>query len=518
MSSHEAKRFFRLCDFDLKEKLTRSKFHWVLDLVRPSLRMEQIRKKLRSYYSKLLGKIRSVNRQAKMEDLMQRVLSGFIQHKEQPTRRRSRVPEDCHRMFDELQLTEQDMSLLFNLMDPRHPEKPERSCFWHMLKTFAPSVVLEDLCSLCVRICATVTKEVKEAQKLPLWQARQLGLARNFTKELKVWSDVVDGSRVFDVFAVLVPGQAAKAAGARREATLIAPLAALSCSATSANFLEASRLGRLSEAQLNQVLHEVFYERTEVQVKASVLFELIEDSQGERHAPRGLSISEFLAAVGSMGSTDGPPVDTSPEGREARAQMEARSQFEPFTSYAVDLRSAVRQKVSTTALPKSLVTGNSSEPLSYVNLSSVVEVPEKNEEAPAEKLRTWEDRHQKLETLKLVKDQALREMLEREVCLEDTPVATSVAGPVAAVVVKRQPGAAEFESFYHHMEETTQYVPDEELVDRMRGYFRDASGVVETQTALLSKKQNINSSHKSLRRALSLKRSIKAEARAARDV
>ena len=25
--------------------------------------------------------------------------------------------------------------------DPRHPEKPERSCFWHMLKTFAPSVV-----------------------------------------------------------------------------------------------------------------------------------------------------------------------------------------------------------------------------------------------------------------------------------------------------------------------------------------------------------------------------------------
>ena len=28
--------------------------------------------------------------------------------------------------------------------------------------------------------------------------------------------------------------------------------------------------------------------------------------------PRGLSISEFLAAVGCMGQTDGPPVDTSP--------------------------------------------------------------------------------------------------------------------------------------------------------------------------------------------------------------
>eukprot|EP00435_Cladocopium_sp_Y103_P055850 s1388_g18.t1 len=207
-----------------------------------------------------------------------------------------------------------------------------------------------------------------------------------------------------------------------------------------------------------------------------------------------------------------------PEGREARAQMEARSQFEPFTSYAVDLRSAVRQKVSTTVLPKSLVTGNSSEPLSYVNLSSVVEVPEKKEEEDGEKLRTWEVRHQKLETVKLVKDQALREMLEREVCMEDTPVTSSVAGAPVALVVKRQPGAAEFESFYHHMEETTQYVPDEDLVDRMRGYFRDAGGVVETQTALLSKKQNINSSHKSLKRALSLKRSIKAETRAAKDV
>lgn len=36
--------------------------------------------------------------------------------------------------------------------------------------------------------------------------------------------------------------------------------------------------------------------------------------------------------------------------------------------------------------------------------------------------------------------------------------------------------------------------------------------------ALLSKKQNINSSHKSLKRALSLKRSIKDAARTARDL
>lgn len=522
MSSHEAKRFFRLCDFDAKEKLTRTKFYWVLDLVRPSLRLEHIRKKLRSHCSKLLAKIRSVNRQASMESLVQRILNGFIQHKEQPTRRRSRVPEDYQRMFDELQLTDQDMTTLFSLLDPRHPEKPERNCFWHMLQNFAPSIVLEDLCILSIRICQTVAKEVKEAQKLPVWQARQLGLARSFTKELKTWSDVVDGSRVFDVFSGLVPGQAARAAAARREATLIAPMAALSCCTTGANMLEddAARLQRIGEPQLKQVLQEVFFERTEVQVKASVLFELLEDSQGERHAPRGLSIAEFLAAVGSMGS-DGPPVDTTPEGREARAQMEARSQFEPFTNYAVHLRSAVRQKVSSGVMPKSLVTGNLSEPLSYVNPSSVVEVPvpEKRNDRDSERINPWEAMNQKLETVKLVKDQALREMLQRDICMEEADVTVeSAVAPTPVVVVKCEPGAAEFQSFYHHMEETPQYVQDEELVERMRGYFHQAGGVVENQTALLSKKQNINKGHKSLKRAMSLKRSIKAETRTAKDL
>ncbi|CAK9095457.1 unnamed protein product [Durusdinium trenchii] len=660
MRSNEAKRFFHLCDFDGKEKMTRTKFCYIVELVRPSLRLEHIRKKLRCHYSKMLGRIRSVNRQVSLEHLTQRILNGFLQHKEQPTRRRSRVPDDYQRMFDELQLTDQDMTMLFNLLDPRHPEKPELSCFWHMLKNFSPSVVLEDLCLLSVRICAAISKEVKEAQKLPPWQARQLGLATRFTPQLQTWSEVVDGSKAFDVFAGLLPGQACRAAGARREATVIAPLAALSC-CPSGSLLEEERFIRLSKTQLKQVLHELFFERTDVQVKASVVMELLEDCQVARHAPRGLSIAELLAALGSI-TAEGPPVDTTPEGREARAQLEARSQFEPFTAFAMDLRKAVRQKVKKTVIPKALVTGSILEPLSYVNSSSIVEVPEREnlvEEAaslrqggPQQMRETLAARNEKLERVKLVKDQSLREMLEKEVFMETQESPAQTSGNRLALV-KRQAGEEEFEigasewsgecwatcmsfgrknadnfmahapkdtyllqrhdtkcpqslccccsqpyslgsmtfrpqrqrqawraqraqgwagmgwaergcgpnrgsnaathpvlpfdvlearvpnwvdstareafwvkrslsgetrSFYHHMEENSKYIPDEELVEKLRGYFHDAGGVVESQTALLSKKQNINSSHKSLKRALSLKRSIKDAARTARDL
>lgn len=85
------------------------------------------------------------------------------------------------------------------------------------------------------------------------------------------------------------------------------------------------RFVRNSERELKQLLQEVFFERTEVQVSAVQLLELLEDSQGSRHTARGLSVAELLAAVGCMAS-DEAVVDTTSEGRLARAQLEARSQ------------------------------------------------------------------------------------------------------------------------------------------------------------------------------------------------
>eukprot|EP00438_Fugacium_kawagutii_P031824 Skav208567 [mRNA] locus=scaffold177:91886:109950:+ [translate_table: standard] len=52
----------------------------------------------------------------------------------------------------------------------------------------------------------------------------------------------------------------------------------------------------------------------------------------------------------------------------------------------------VRQKVGGTVMPKSLVTGSILEPLSYVNPSSVVEVPDKKDDANAEKKHLLEAR------------------------------------------------------------------------------------------------------------------------------
>eukprot|EP00913_Durusdinium_trenchii_P013441 g12621.t1 len=587
MRSNEAKRFFHLCDFDGKEKMTRTKFCYIVELVAAGV----ARKKLRCHYSKMLGRIRSVNRQVSLEHLTQRILNGFLQHKEQPTRRRSRVPDDYQRRLGSRVQLSPDRKLRIGLS----------------IENFSPSVVLEDLCLLSVRICAAISKEVKEAQKLPPWQARlgadsgralvrfgeftgfhrlvdalarstrvmsatgrvksfngakgfgfidcgtgvdvfihikdtlhqgevsffwqddcvdgnqpatgdvlqfdlepskskpgqmqaknvrggtavkeqpgaepfqkvqSLGTRQGPVKTFNAekgptkrtertrmmgqpqqaqdglggyggcgMSEVVDGSKVFDVFAGLLPGQACRAAGARREATVIAPLAALSC-CPSGSLLEEERFIRLSKTQLKQVLHELFFERTDVQVKASVVMELLEDCQVARHAPRGLSIAELLAALGSI-TAEGPPVDTTPEGREARAQLEARSQFEPFTAFAMDLRKAVRQKVKKTVIPKALVTGSILEPLSYVNSSSIVEVPEREnlvEEAaslrqggPQQMRETLAARNEKLE-----RDQSLREMLEKEVFMETQESPAQTSGNRLALV-KRQAGEEEFE-------------------------------------------------------------------------
>ncbi|CAJ1462095.1 unnamed protein product [Effrenium voratum] len=234
------------------------------------------------------------------------------------------------------------------------------------------------------------------------------------------------------------------------------------------------------------MLTELFFNFTEVQVKPSLLLDLFEDSQGSRHS-RGISTAEFLVAVGSMAATEGIPVDTSPEGRMSRAQMEARSQLGPFEDYALELRSAVRQKVKVPLVPKVVATGSILEPLSYVNPSCVLEAPPDREETEGEKL--LEAMRKKMETLNLVKDEQLREALSAELCEKESAQLTLLR-EANHLPQLHQPGAAEFKAFYHHMEEYPKYVPDEELVERMRGYFYDAGGLVESQSVLLEKKQH----------------------------
>ncbi|CAE7688017.1 cspA [Symbiodinium sp. CCMP2456] len=227
MSVLEAKRFFRLCDYDLKGKMTRTKFLAVFKLVKPTLMLEHLRRKFRLFYTTVHRKVRSVNKKASLEALAMTLVSNFLQYKQDPKISRKVVPDDYQRTYDLLQLTEKDTKLLFSLVDLRGSGKPD-PIFWHMLKNFTPSVVLEDLSLLSNTIAATTLKQVREAQKLPAWQARHLGLTRDPTPELQVWSELADGSRESPWLSQLMPGLAARAAGSRKEAAMLAPLAAIS--------------------------------------------------------------------------------------------------------------------------------------------------------------------------------------------------------------------------------------------------------------------------------------------------
>ncbi|CAE7503085.1 unnamed protein product [Symbiodinium natans] len=513
MSVHEAKRFFRLCDYDLKGKMTRKKFLTVLKLVKPTLRMEHLRSKLRLFYAKVIRKVRSVNKKASLESLAMTIVSNFLQYKQDPKISRKVVPDDFQRTYDVLQLTEKDTALLFSFVDLRGSGKPD-PIFWHMLKNFSPSVVLEDLSVLSSTVATTALKHAREAQKLPAWQARHLGLNRNLTPELQAWSELVDGSRESSLLSASVPGLAAMAAASRKEAAMLAPLAAISCGIGGGlgtrPLAEASKHQlRLPEARITQVLSEVYGELAGVEVKASSLLDLLEDSSSQgipRHSPvGGISIPELAAMVGCAAAADGIPADVSSEGREARAQLEARAHFGPFTDFAVDLREEVRERVRIMGLPKPLPMGSLEEPLSYLNASSkLVDQVSAEEPLEIEGARITEAISEKLETLKLVKDDSLRESLSAEVCAEETANLVLLQQTSKTSAVQHVPaGSEQWRSFYQLIEDCSSYTPDIMMMNNMKSYFLDMGGLVEDQEAMLAKKQRF-SQLKRLRTAPSL--------------
>jgi len=498
MSVLEAKRFFRLCDYDLKGKMTRTKFLAVLKLVKPTLMLEHLRRKLRLFYTTLLRKVRSVNKKANLEALAMTLVSNFLQYKQDPKISRTVVPDDYQRTYDLLQLTEKDTKLLFSLVDLRASGKPD-PIFWHMLKNFTPSVVLEDLSLLSNNIAVMTLKQVREAQKLPAWQARHLGLTRDPTPELQVWSELADGSRESPWLSQLMPGSAARAAGSRKEAAMLAPLAAISSGLGGTRPLaESSKYSlRLPEARLSQVLSDVYGELAGVEVKAANLLDLLEDTSSQglpRHAPvGGLSIPELAAMIGCVAAADGIPADVSSEGREARAQLEARAHFAPFTDFAVDLREEVRQRIRVAGLPRPLPMGSLEEPQSYVNASRELDPKANLTEEPIETegSRLAEVISEKLETLKLVKDDNLRESLSAEVCAEEVE-RRFLQQDSRAAVVHHIPGSEQWESFYRPIEDCSSYTPDVIMMNKMKNYFLDMGGLVEDQEVMLAKKQRFS--------------------------
>ncbi|CAE7519427.1 unnamed protein product [Symbiodinium pilosum] len=141
-------------------------------------------------------------------------------------------------------------------------------------------------------------------------------------------------------------------------------------------------------------------------------------------------------------------------------------------------------------LPKPLPMGSLEEPMSYVNASRELEqvkVPE--EPMETEGARIAEVISEKLETLKLVKDDSLRESLSAEVCAEEAAHLVVLQQSGKTAVVHHIPGDEQWRSFYQPIEDCSSYTPDVMMMSKMKGYFLDMGGLVEDQEAMLAKKQ-----------------------------
>jgi len=243
---------------------------------------------------------------------------------------------------------------------------------------------------------------------------------------------------------------------------------------------------RNTESALQQMLQTAFPEAAEV--KAQAIMDLMEEPlhvESRTAAPSfGVSLGEFIAACGACASDLESPM-ISEEGREAKAQLEARWQLAPFSDFAAHLRDAVREKVQSEEKPRAMTMGNVYEPGTYV-ISSLPRIPqaEGEKEAPLER----SDLEKKLVPLLLVQNDTLRSSILQDVMAEEA------AKPLPYVHLSKRtihisgPGEPEFLSMYNHLKAAPNYVPDDQMVHHLQGYFSEMGSLVENDKVLFASK------------------------------
>eukprot|EP00930_Biecheleria_cincta_P096344 TRINITY_DN8820_c0_g3_i1.p1 TRINITY_DN8820_c0_g3~~TRINITY_DN8820_c0_g3_i1.p1 ORF type:complete len:1025 (+),score=220.36 TRINITY_DN8820_c0_g3_i1:72-3146(+) len=503
MNRHEAKRLFRLCDFDQREKISRMKFLNTLALAEPSLLHEELRQKVRLHFKKTLTKLRRITgEKTTLDALAPHILNAFASRSTDFLEKRKATPDDFQRTLDHHELNSKDAELLFKLLDikAKGQEKLTAPCFCHVLKIFAPSCVLVDLNLQCGKIAAKKTSASKEAQKLPAWQARQMGLSRTMPADVAAWLEIAEAKA----------GEShAEAVRRVAEAETLAPMAVIgpvlrpgsSAGISSPGHLE-QFCQRLAAPQLDQVLQQCFSESAAASCTSCLLLDLLEEpmsteSKGSTPGP-GLSAMELITALG-IAEPDGAGEVFTSEGREAKAQLQARWQYSPFMDFAADLKDGICQRIKQPEQPKPLPVGDSFEPVSYLRSSSLPSIEQQESAASvsgvsasvaetngaadrAHSEKAYDVRH---ECLQLIRDDELRMSLHEELLAEER------AKPLP--YVRRQkgrkpitgPGEAAFMSMYRHLEAVPNYAPPEKLVARLQGYYEEA------HTTILSKKQVI---------------------------
>lgn len=505
MSRHEAKKLFRLCDFDRKEKISRMKFLNTLALAVPSLLHEELRQKVRIHFKKTLVKLRRIaGEKSDLDSLAQHILNSFTQRSTEFLEKRQAMPDDFQRTLDQHELNEKDTKLLFKLLDIKGQgqENLTAASFWHVLKVFAPSCLLADLNVQCGKIAAKKATAIKEALKLPAWQAKQMGLSRTILPEVSAWLEMAEAK----------DGESSAQTVRRAvEADALAPMAvigpALRPGSSAGPSSPLNRSGeeqlcqRLAAPQLDQVLQQCFSDSAAASYTAGTLLDLLEaptptQTKGSTPGP-GLSCMELIVAMG-IAEPDGAGEVFTSDGREAKAHLQARWQFTPFVDFAAGLKDGVRQRIKQPEQPKPLPVGDSFEPVSYVRSSSLPSIEQDHASvsgvstSPTEtgadrrSEKPYDVRHQCLE---LIRDAGLRRELSEELLAEERrkplPFVRRQKGrkPITG------PGEAAFMSMYRHLQAVPNYSPPEKLVDRLQGYYEDVGSVKEAHTTMLSKKQ-----------------------------
>lgn len=492
MSRHEAKRLFRLCDFDQRDKISRMKFLNTFALAEPSLLHEELRHKVRSHFKKTITKLRRIaGEKTTLDSLTPHILNAFKSRSTEFVEIRKETPDDFQTTLDEHEMTKQDTELLFELLDIKGQENLTPSAFWHVLKIFAPSCVLSDLNMQCGKLAAKTTSASREAQKMPAWQARQMGLNRTMSPDVIAWMEIAEAK----------DGES-RAQAARRavEADALAPMAIIGPVVRLNRPGEQQFLQRLTAPELEQVLQQSFSDSAAASYTASMLLDLLEEPmptecKGSAPGP-GMSCMELISAMGIADPDGAGEAFTLESG--AKAQLQARWQYSPFVDFAAGLKDGVRQRIKQPEQPKPLPMGDSFEPVSYLRSSSLPSIEHDGASVSGVSASTietgvnrrfekaYDERHQCLE---LIRDQELRRSLSEELLAEER------AKPLP--FVRRQkgrkqitgPGEKAFMSMYQHLQAVPNYAPPEKLVDRLQGYYEEVGSVKEAHTSMLSKTQ-----------------------------
>eukprot|EP00931_Biecheleriopsis_adriatica_P047280 TRINITY_DN27233_c0_g1_i1.p1 TRINITY_DN27233_c0_g1~~TRINITY_DN27233_c0_g1_i1.p1 ORF type:complete len:1045 (+),score=220.44 TRINITY_DN27233_c0_g1_i1:59-3193(+) len=520
MPRHEAKRFFRLCDFDGKERISRLKFMAVMNLCKPSLQYEELRQKVRSHTLSVLHQMRRFNsHKTSLEGLDARILTTFTSCRADSGNLRAKTPDDFQRTYDEMKLTVKDADALFRLVDVKGSGTPTASAFLHMIKVFSPAIVMQDICMLCSIKAAADAATLREAQRLPLWQARQMRLNTTMSPELQAWSDARQDILSGTGNMLSKPGRVAKSMNAKLQASALAPIAAISSifrpSSSSATMSMAGRSAserheqrrvHLGIEKLEQVLKEVFsvsVDEDSPKVDFLGLMDILEDisppnTLNMNQPAIGLTIAEFIAALGTVPAGDGARLDVSSEGREAKAQLEAKWLLAPFSDFAHELRDGVRERIRQKEKPRVLPAGSVYEPVSYIQTSSLPQIEkeeaadkddEEDDSKPAKKPDNPLER--KLVPLMLIKDLELRQDLKDKLTAEeaDRPLPYLMRRRQKVIAAPSGPGDAFFKEMYDHIEKATDiYTPDDRMLANLQGYYAQAGDLVEDQKVMFSRK------------------------------